>query len=162
MIPTRLGARPAVECWSVMQQSASKNPEPRKWRSHACAASTLTGLAGLLAAFETWRSYGPGSGGDWSVSRLAGAGWTALFALTAIALGGIAKSTRVTFVWLKWLGITLGRSVSLPPSILHQERDGLPLPDETQEPLHNQPMQGTEPAGKLLVVREPARRRLGH
>ena len=29
-------------------------------------------------------------------------------------------------------------------------------------PPHNPPMQWTEPAGKLLVVREPARRRLGH
>ena len=28
--------------------------------------------------------------------------------------------------------------------------------------LHNPPMQWTEPAGKLLVVREQARRRLGH
>ena len=26
----------------------------------------------------------------------------------------------------------------------------------------NPPMQWTEPAGKILVVREPARRRLGH
>jgi hypothetical protein len=29
-------------------------------------------------------------------------------------------------------------------------------------PRHYPPMQWTEPAGKLFVVREPARRRLGH
>ncbi len=36
------------------------------------------------------------------------------------------------------------------------------FPSPRREPPHNPPMQRTEPAGKLLVVRELARCRLGH
>ncbi len=86
-------------------QSAPQEHQPSKWPARA---SILAGLAGLVAAFETWRNYGPGKGGDWGFSRLVGGAWTAMFGMTGLVLGGMAKPNPLSCSWLKWLGITLG------------------------------------------------------
>ena len=64
-------------------------------------------------------------------------------------------AVRPVYVVVLWANPRISREHQLPRR--HWRRSTAAVP-----PLHNPPMQWTEPAGKVLVVREAARRRLGH